>query len=272
MDMFRDRIAIITGAASGIGRAISEELARRGATVVLSDVNAGLLEETTNSIAKAGHRAKAATVNVTDHEAVKNLVDDTVKEYGRLDYIFNNAGITVVGETQDFSCEDWRKVIEVNLFGVINGVLASYPVMVKQGFGHIVNTASLAGLIPAGGEISYTTSKYGIVGLSHALRVEGADLGVKVSVICPGFINTPIIYNSKTIGLDHQKMIAAIPGLLPVDECAREILHGVECNKATILITRLAKVLWPLHRISPNFIIWLGKRFMRDIRKMRLEK
>jgi len=272
MGCFGEKIAIITGGASGIGRAVGEGLARRGALVILADMNVELGEETARSITAAGHRAKAVTLDVTDPEAVKKVVDDTVSEYGRLDYIFNNAGVVVFGEARDFSYEDWRRVIDTNLYGVVNGVIAAFPVMVKQGFGHIVNTASVAGLVPVSGLISYIASKYGVVGLSNALRVEGADQGVKVSVICPGLIDTPM-KNSKMINIDREKMLEAAPKLMPPEECARVILDGVERNKPIIVVTAMAKILWVLHRISPRFMLWfLTWNHKRGFRKIRMEE
>lgn len=271
MDFFKGKVAIVTGGASGIGRSVGRELVRRGATVVLADLNKELLDETAGSLSDAGSRVEAAALDVTDVDAVKELVDRTVSQHGRLDYMFNNAGIAVVGYTKDFSYDDWRSVLDVNLYGVVNGVFAAYPVMVKQGFGHIVNTASLAGLVPAAGEISYTASKYGVVGLSHALRLEAAEHGVKVSVVCPGFIETPIFYNAKLLGLDRTKMIESIPKPTSPDECASVILRGVERNKATITVTRLAKILWILQRISPAFIFWIGKGYTKKMGELGAE-
>jgi len=271
MEFFADKIVIITGGASGIGRALSEELARRKANVILADVNTELLEETTKSITEAGGKAKAATLDVTDHEAVKKLVDDTVSKHGRLDYIFNNAGIVVLGETRDNSYDDFKRVLDVNIYGVANGVMAAYPVMVKQGFGHIVNTASLAGLVPVPESVSYTTTKFAVVGLSNSLRTEGADLGVKVSVVCPGLIKTPIYY-SKTVKLDQDKMLEDVFEAMPPEKCASVILRGVKRNKAIITVTLLAKPLWLLHRISPGLTLWLAKLLMRRLRKdLRIE-
>jgi NAD(P)-dependent dehydrogenase (short-subunit alcohol dehydrogenase family) len=266
MDVFKDKIVIITGGASGIGRALGLELARRGSDVMLADINEGLLIETADEIKNAGYKAQWAVVDVSVFDQVQKMVNEVAARHGRIDYLFNNAGIVVVGEVRDCSYEDWKKVIDVNLYGVVNGVVAAYPIMVKQGFGHIVNTSSLAGLVPAVAEISYTTSKYGIVGLSNALRLEAADLGVKVSVACPGLIDTPILKTTKVVRLDRQKMYDLLPKKMLPQDCAKVILQGVERNKATIVVTFLAKSQWFLQRLSPAFVAFMYGRIIRKMR------
>jgi len=274
MSQFRDKVVIVTGAASGIGRALSQELARRGASVILADINPSPVEEAVGTITKADHKAETFVLDVSDYDAVEKMVADTIARYGRLDYLFNNAGIAVGGEVRDCSIDDFRNVINVNLFGVVNGVAAAYPMMVKQGHGHIINTASIDGLIPFPGMVSYVASKYGVVGLSNALRIEGADLGVKVSVVCPGYIKTPIFQTSKIIKIDREKMLKSLPerfGITP-EACAQIILRGVQQNKAIIVVTGFAKVLWALQRISPAVIRWIMRRDLRKSRKeMRIE-
>ena len=148
MNPLQDRIAIVTGAASGIGRALVEEMGRRGAVVIGADLNGEQAKLVAGGIEKAGGRASAAVLDVSDAEAVKRLVEDTVRQHGRLDYLFNNAGIGIASRVQDMDLEDWNRILDVNLRGVIHGVYAAYPVMLRQGSGHIVNTASLAGLTP----------------------------------------------------------------------------------------------------------------------------
>lgn len=274
MDPFKDKIGIVTGGASGIGRALGEALALRGAVVIMVDIQTDLLEEAVGSLKEAGYKAEAVTLDVTDFEGVQAVVGNTAARHGRLDYIFNNAGIGVGGEVRDVSMADWRDVLDVNLFGVVHGVAAAYPIMVKQGHGHIINTASIEGLVPFPATVSYVASKYGVVGLSNALRVEGADLGVKVSVVCPGYIKTPIFRTSKLIKMDREELLQSLPerfGISP-EECASVILHGVERNKAMIVVTGLAKILWWLHRIYPGLIFWMMRRNMREVReKMRIE-
>jgi NAD(P)-dependent dehydrogenase (short-subunit alcohol dehydrogenase family) len=194
---YQGAVAIITGGASGIGRALGEELARRGAEVVLADLQADGAAEAAAHIRANGGKARAVLLDVTDFASVDQLVQETVAASGRLDYLFNNAGIVVAGEAHFYQIEDWHQVINVNLFGVANGVQAAYPIMRKQGFGHIVNTASVAGLVPVGGLLSYSASKHAVVGLSTSLRMEAELVGVRVSALCPGAVETPIVGGGK---------------------------------------------------------------------------
>jgi NAD(P)-dependent dehydrogenase (short-subunit alcohol dehydrogenase family) len=272
MDIYANKTAIVTGGASGIGRAVSEQLASRGANVILADINAELLEETAKAINNTGGKAKALPLDVRDSEAVKKVVDDTVAEFGRLDYIFNNAGIAIASEAHEHIYESWRKVIDTNLYGVINGAVAAYPVMVEQGSGHIVNTASMAGLVPVFGEVSYVTSKHGVVGLSLALRIEGALHGVKVSVVCPGFIRTPIYDNIELIKLDREALMKMAPKGASAQKAAQVILEDVERNRAVIVPPRQARVLWWLNRAFPILTIKFLQRLAATMfKKSRVE-
>ena len=269
MGYFTGKTAIVTGAGSGIGYSLGKSLAENGATVVLADINGTNAEALARQLETSGLRAEPVQYNVADASAVEKVVLATVAKHGQLDYIFNNAGIAVGGEVRDCTLEDWCNVLDVNLYGVINGISAAYPVMVDQGFGHIVNTASLEGLVPFAGTVSYVASKYGVVGISNALRVEGADLGVKVSVVCPGYIKTAIFECSKMINLNREKLLEdmkKLPGVTP-DECARVILNGVKRNKAIITVTKLARFMWWLHRLNPSLMIWLQTLHLRKSRK-----
>jgi NAD(P)-dependent dehydrogenase (short-subunit alcohol dehydrogenase family) len=273
MSIFRDKVAIVTGAASGLGKTLGERLAQSGAIVVLTDVNTDGVEGVAEGIRGKGQNAEATTVDVTDFEAVQGLVERTVKEHGRLDYLFNNAGILIFGEARDVSISDWRQVIDLDLYGVVNGVVAAFPLMVGQGFGHIVNTASVEGLAPFPVMGSYVASKYGVVGLSHALRAEGAALGVKVSVACPGYVTTKIIETSKMVRIDRDKILASLTGGMGVspEECVSKILRGVERNKATIVVGWWAKILWRLQRLSPGLVYWIMRMVTNQMRRSRVE-
>jgi NAD(P)-dependent dehydrogenase (short-subunit alcohol dehydrogenase family) len=270
MSSFEGKIAIVTGGASGIGRAVCEALGERGAVVVVADLAAEGAAEVARGIVARGGRAEGKALDVRDAEAVQKVVDDSAAAHGRLDYLFNNAGIAIMGEERDVSLDDWRRVVDIDLYGVIYGVRAAYPIMVRQGSGHIVNTASLAGLAPAPGEASYAAAKFGVVGLSYALRAEGARLGVKISVVCPGFIDTPILQVSPIrMAVDRAKLLAMTPRPMAPEACAREILRGVEKNRATIVPTGHAKVLWALQRLSPNLTLWMAERIVERVRALR---
>src|SRR5580693_1197639 len=191
---FQGRVAIVTGAASGIGKALSGALVRRGASVVLADIDeAGVKGAADMLSARPGSQVSGVALDVTDAEAVAALVERTAQDHGHLDFMFNNAGIGIVGPVRELSLTHWNRVIDVNLRGVVHGVVAAYPVMIRQGRGHIVNTASLAGLLPSPMLTPYGMTKHGVVGLSESLRMEGADHGVRVSVVCPGVIDTPLL-------------------------------------------------------------------------------
>src|SRR5579872_2255270 len=141
--IFSDKVCVVTGAASGLGRELSVQLARAGARIVAADVNEAGLAETVARSNKAGGEAKAVLTDVTHPGAVGALVAGAASEFGRLDYLFNNAGIAIGGEIRDQTLDHWRKVLDVNLLGAIHGIHAAYPVMARQGFGHIVNIASI---------------------------------------------------------------------------------------------------------------------------------
>ena len=198
MEQFKDKVAIVTGGGSGIGQALCQELGRRGSMVVVAGITDDHAKRVASAIMQNGGHAHAVHVDVSNEEEVRQLIDKTVSEYGHLDYLFNNAGIFIGGDARDLTLEQWCRVLEVNLYGVLYGTVIAYPIMVGQGFGHIVNVSSATGLLPQPINAPYCTSKYAIVGLSLSLRVEGADLGVKVSVVCPGGVQTNI-YQAATI-------------------------------------------------------------------------
>ncbi len=254
MNRFKDKISIITGGASGIGRALGEELARRGAKVILTDINAEGIEQVAASIRAAGGRANGKELDVTNARDVEKLIQETATEFGRLDYIFNNAGIAVLGEARDTDLEQWRRVIDVNLWGVINGTLTAYKLMAKQGFGHIVNTASVAGLFPSALETSYTASKYGVVGMSKSMRCEGADLGVKVSVVCPGFIRTAIYDVSPVMNSTMEEFLGQIPDGVMMD------------------VDKAARVIWWIEKYFPSLMALFLRKSIKNFRKIRREE
>jgi short-subunit dehydrogenase len=199
--------------------------------------------------------AGAATVDVTDAGAVERLVHETAERHGRLDYMFNNAGIAIMGHARLMSLADWNRLIDINIRGVVHGVAAAYPLMIRQGFGHIVNTASAAGLLPTPGGTGYALTKHAVVGLSVSLREEATLYGVKVSVVCPGFVDTPIKDATRLLGVEREAVLSNLPvKLYPAEACARDALRGVERNRAVIVVTAPAKVGWLFYRLAPRLM------------------
>jgi NAD(P)-dependent dehydrogenase (short-subunit alcohol dehydrogenase family) len=268
---FADKIAIVTGAASGIGRELALQLGEAGAIVSAADRNFDGSKETASLIGAKGGRATAVKTDVRDVSSVKKLIDNTVSENGRLDYIFNNAGIGVAAEVQDMSPDHWQDIVDTNLWGVVYGTTLAYSVMVKQGFGHIINTASLAGLVPSPIVTAYSMTKHAVVGLSTSLREEAKDLGVRISVLCPGVIDTNILQEGRIIGVDREKILVRIPWMMDVKKAVRHILRGVRRNKRIIVITLPAKILWRLYRVHSFFAIPFFHKLIGDFRKYRIE-
>ena len=271
---YEGQVAIITGAASGIGRALAMKLCEEGATVVVSDVDAAGVDAVAAAINKKnGGRADAVVVDVTDAAAIGALVSDSVDKHGRLDLMFNNAGIAISGDARDLAIEHWKRVIDVNLMGVVYGADAAYKVMAAQRHGHIVNIASLAGLTPFPTNAPYSATKHAVVGLSMSMRTEGEELGVRVSVVCPGFIESNIYTASEAVNVPQEKLLDQIPfKKVPTDTAATKILEGVARNKAIIVFPGYARLIWWLYRLSPHTSAWLGRQMVRDFRKLRQDQ
>jgi NAD(P)-dependent dehydrogenase (short-subunit alcohol dehydrogenase family) len=272
--IFDGATAIVTGGASGIGRALAEELAKRGCEVVLADLQIELAEEVALEIRVSGGKAEAVKIDVTDFPAMEQLIQETVRRTGRLDYIFNNAGIVIGGYVNHYGIEDWNRVVDVNLRGVINGIQAAYKIMVQQGFGHIVNTASMAGLMPGPGNVPYTTTKHAVVGLSRSLRAEAAQLGVRVSVLCPGVVRTPILegggkYGKMLIDIPPEQVCQLLEKLkpMPPNLFAKKVLRLVAKNKAIIIVPSWWKVYWWVNRLSPSLGIFLSQEQFQKVQK-----
>jgi NAD(P)-dependent dehydrogenase (short-subunit alcohol dehydrogenase family) len=256
MSLWKGASVFMTGGGSGIGGALSLELTRRGAIVMVTDRDKASAERVA---AACGGEARSMVLDVRDAGAVKAAIEGFASERGRLDYLFNNAGVGVGGETHELSLGHWEYALDVNVRGVIHGVQTAYPLMVAQRSGHIVNVASLAGLMPAPLLTPYAMTKHAVVGLSQSLRAEGAAHGVRITALCPAAIETPII-DSKNPShlppvqsdLDVRRHLTRLAGKpYPLAAMVKEALAGIERNRGLIVIPRRARVLWRAGRVFP---------------------
>ncbi len=218
MGLLENKVAIVTGGATGIGRSTAEVFAREGAKVVVSDVNETAGKETVELVKKAGGDAIFVRADVSKPEDMQALVDKTVEAYGRLDIAVNNAGIG--GEqnlTADYSIEGWRKVIDINLSGVFYGMKFQIPAMLANGGGAIVNVASILGKVAFASAPAYVASKHGVVGLTTSAAQEYSAQGVRVNSVGPGFIQTPMIAALE----EDEAMNAALVAMHPIGRLGR---------------------------------------------------
>ncbi len=209
MQDLQGKVAVVTGAGSGIGEGIARAAARAGMSVVVADIDGKRAQAVAADI---GEQAMACTVDVSSLASVEALRDAALERFGGVHLLCNNAGVWIGALMLDADIKDWQYLINVNLYGVIHGVKAFLPLLVQQGEGHIVNTASMGGLISGPPEGLYTTTKFAVVALSEALIMEVADKGVGVSVLCPGLVHTNLITQSFAVrpealdsGIDHQQ-------------------------------------------------------------------
>lgn len=219
--MLKDKIALVTGAGSGLGEAISQLFATKGATVVLADLDVKGAERVLQSIESAGGKGRVVETDVSKPEAAKALVDAAVKEFGRLDIAVNNAGIggptAPVGE---YPIAGWDNIIGINLSGIFYGMHYQIPAMLAGGGGAIVNMASVAGKVGLANASGYSAAKHGVVGLTETAAIEYAAQGIRVNAVGPGFINTPLIGKRSVIDTASSSAVdetAALAALQPMN-------------------------------------------------------
>lgn len=260
---FGGRTVILTGAASGIGRALANLLSRCGASVHAFDLNAEGLAELTKECVGPGV-IYTKSVDVRDIDSFRLAVADVIEISGSIDYLFNNAGVTLLGEAQNLPFDRWKWLLDINLMGVVNGTHLVYPHMIARGSGHIVNTASIAGATGYATAAAYTASKAAVLEFSRSLRSEAKAYGVKISVACPGYVNSGIFAADRIVGADRDAMIRDLPVKMMTPEAAASgFLKGVVKQKKTIVFPLSAKFLWHLSHWAPSLTSPFHKRFLR---------
>lgn len=255
MGGFEGKVAVVTGGASGIGRELCVELARRGARVFVADIDREGADRTVSTIADAGGSAEAVIADMRDPDAVEALVERAASS-GSLDYMFNNAGIIMFGEFRDMSPRDWRSFIDSDVMSVVFGTASAYRIMIRQGHGHIVNVSSVFGIFPFALASGYSAVKHAVVGLSLAMRPEARGLGVKVSVACPGSVDTEVRKKYRVLGGDRDVFNSYLLKQLTPRKTALKILRGVEKNKGLIAFPFYDLIPWWLYRLHPSANNW----------------
>ena len=250
---FTDKLALVTGAGSGIGRATALALAERGARVLCADIDLASAEKTAAACEERGApSASAHQVDVSDRAVLEALA----AEVGPVDVLVNNAGVGMSGRFNDMSLRDWEWIRGVNLDGVVNGCAAFAPGMVAAGRGHVVNVSSGLGYTPTATEPAYVTTKAAVLALSQCLRADFAKDGIGVSAICPGVINTPIIDSTRFLGeaADPKRRARTVKvfrrGHKP-EQVAAAIVDAIERNRAVVPVGVEAKAGWWLHKFGP---------------------
>ncbi len=266
---FAGQLVVVTGAASGIGRATALAFAREGARVLAVDRNAEGAARAADAALRAGAReAWPATVDVADAEAMEKFAARTADIHGVPDVVVNNAGIGLAGPFLDTTPEDWREVLDVNLWGVIHGCRLFGRQMVERGQGgHIVNTASAAAFQPSRALPAYSTSKAAVLMLTECLRAELAPHGIGVTAICPGLVNTPITSTARHAGVDGEEQerrrarSARLYALrnYPPEKVARAIVRAVRRDRAVVPVTPEARGARLLQRLSPGVLRALAR-------------
>jgi len=264
MQPFGGKVAVVTGAASGMGRALARRLAASGCNLALADVQAEALEETARLAEAAARdagcpiRCTRALLDVADRAAVEAFAADVVRQHGGVDLLFNNAGVALTGEVQHLDYADMHWLMNINFWGVVHGCKAFLPYLQRADEAHIVNTSSVFGLISVPTQSAYHAAKFAVKGFTDALRLELANTGIAVSCVMPGGVKTNIVRTSRYRAADNAApslddmatRFEQYAALTPL-QAADEILRGVRKRKAHILVGRDARLLALLVRLFP---------------------
>ena len=257
MTFLKGGVAVVTGAGSGIGRALAQQLAAAGSAVALADIDEAGLEQTAQSLVKNGVLITTHVVDVAKEERVKSFADEVKERYGRVTLLINNAGVSLHGDFEEISLDDFRWLMGINFWGIVYGVKYFLPLLKQERRAHIVNLSSLFGIIAPAGQVSYAASKFAVRGFTEALRHEFEGSNVNISCVHPGGIRTPIARRSRLgAGTPEWKREANIArwdrlARTPPETAAAKILRGVERREGRILIGIDAYQVDFLQRLRP---------------------
>jgi 3-hydroxybutyrate dehydrogenase len=231
-NLLEGKIAFITGSASGIGLEVAQVFASEGAKVVISDLNKEAVETVVTNFNEQGFEALAAPCDVTDEDAFKSALEKTFQSFGRIDILVNNAGLQYVSPIEEFPTEKFKLLINVMLTGPFIGIKNVFPYMKKQGFGRVINMASINGLIGFAGKAAYNSAKHGVIGLTKVAALEGAEHGITVNALCPGYVDTPLVQN-------QLKDLAATRNVA-LDKVIEEVIFPLVPQKRLLAVEEIA--------------------------------
>ncbi|OBF80747.1 acetoin dehydrogenase [Mycobacterium sp. 852002-51163_SCH5372311] len=256
MDGFDGKVAAVSGAGSGIGRALALELARSGAWLAISDFDADGLARTEELVRDVGADVRADRLDVTEREAFLAYADSVKAHFGKVNQIYNIAGIAFLGDVEVSGFKDIERVMDVDYWGVVNGTKAFLPHLIASGDGHVINMSSMFGLFGVPGQAAYNSAKFAVRGFTEALRQEmiAARHRVAVTVVHPGYVKTPIARNAECVeGLDKEVTVKVFDkvAITSAERAARIILKGVRQKKARVLVGPDARAFSLLVRVLP---------------------
>ena len=254
MKKLQDRVAVVTGAASGIGRATAVALAREGCALAIADLNEAGLQQTADEVRALGRKVSIHLVDVSDKQRMQRFANEVHAEHGAVHILVNNAGVTVTSSFEEHSLEDWEWIVGINFWGVIYGCKFFLPYLKQAGEGHIVNLSSLFGLIGVPSQTSYCATKFAVRGFSEALWTELREHNIGVTSVHPGGVRTNIAKSARTeaeeLKTQAVKLIAGRASI-PPERCAALIIDAIKHDKMRQLVTKETHLIDVLKRFSP---------------------
>jgi NAD(P)-dependent dehydrogenase (short-subunit alcohol dehydrogenase family) len=268
MKDFRDRVAVVTGAASGIGQALAQRFAQEGCALAIVDIDEAGLERTRTLVRAEGRECSAHVVDVSDRERMQALPDAVMREHGRVDILVNNAGVAVAGTLEEQSLEDFEWIVGINFWGVVYGCKFFLPHLRRSDAAYIVNLSSMFGLVGIPGQSSYCATKFAVRGLSESIGAELYETSVRVMSVHPGGINTSIAKSGRyadSYAKVHARVVKFFEKrTMPAGRCADIIVRGMKSDSTRVLVTPEAHLTDALTRMFPRLPrSWIGKASKR---------